>query len=247
MPMKWDGKLYDKSHSFVSAYGAEVLDMLGDIRGKSVLDAGCGTGKLTIEAFRRGARVVGADADENMLEIARKNYPRLRFVRRDILSLGYEEEFDAVFSNAVLHWIKDQRGALSSLFRALKGGGVLAAEMGGTGNAARVLGALDEAMGKIGKKFENDFTYCGLEYAALLKEVSFTVAEIRLFERMTPLTEGGLRDWIRQFCPQALESAGEKSDYVLDYVEEKVKSDLFFDSLWHVDYMRLRFKAIKEK
>ena len=64
---------------------------------------------------------------------------------------------------------------------------------------------------------------------------------------MTPLTEGGLRDWIRQFCPQARESAGEKSDYVLDYVEEKVKNDLFFDSLWHVDYMRLRFKAIKEK
>lgn len=64
---------------------------------------------------------------------------------------------------------------------------------------------------------------------------------------MTPLSEGGLRDWIRQFCPQALESAGEKSDYVLDYVEEKVKSELFFDSLWHVDYMRLRFKAIKEK
>ena len=69
--MKWDGKLYDKSHSFVSAYGVKVLDMLGDICGKSVLDAGCGTGKLTIEAFRRGARVVGADGDENMLEIAR--------------------------------------------------------------------------------------------------------------------------------------------------------------------------------
>ena len=59
--MKWDGKLYDKSHSFVSAYGAEVLDMLGDIRGKSVLDAGCGTGLMTVELARSGARVVGVE------------------------------------------------------------------------------------------------------------------------------------------------------------------------------------------
>lgn len=246
--MEWNAALYDGSHGFVPAYGLEVLDMLGDLRRKSVLDAGCGTGVLTEEIYRRGGRALGVDADENMLALARKKYPHLRFERRDLCDLGFTGAFDCVFSNAVLHWIKRQDKALENFYAALKPGGVLAAEMGGAGNADIVLSALKNALAEAGAAYENAFYYRGEEFGSELEKAGFTVLEMRLFPRMTAMSgEDGLANWIRQFCPQALKAAGEQADRVLDKVKSEVAEKLFFNGAWHVDYMRLRFKAIKEK
>ena len=138
--MEWNALLYDGSHGFVPKYGLEVLDMLGDISGKSVLDAGCGTGTLAAEAARRGASVLGVDADENMLKTARENYPQLTFERCKLEEFKRDCAFDCVYSNAVLHWIADQEKVAENIYACLKDCGMFACEFGGAGNADTEIG-----------------------------------------------------------------------------------------------------------
>ena len=241
--MEWNALLYDGSHGFVPKYGLEVLDMLGDISGKSVLDAGCGTGTLAAEAARRGANVLGVDADENMLKTARKNYPQLTFERCKLEEFKRDCAFDCVYSNAVLHWIADQEKVAENIYACLKDGGMFACEFGGAGNADTVLTALKAGLEREGAQYKSPFRYRGLEFKRVLVNAGFAVKYIKLFPRMTALKgEDGLDNWIRQFCRETLPKEPER---VLEYVRRAVKDKLFFDGAWHVDYMRLRFLAEK--
>ena len=144
--MDWDGKLYEGSHAFVSEYGLKVLDMLGDIRGKRVLDAGCGTGTLAAEAARRGALVTGVDADENMLAAAHEKFSGLKLEKCRLEEYRRDKAFDCAYSNAVLHWIADQNAVIKNIYGSLIFGGKFACEFGGTGNANIVLSALKQAL-----------------------------------------------------------------------------------------------------
>jgi trans-aconitate methyltransferase len=103
----WDPQAYQAKHSFVWQFGSSLLELLDPRPGERILDVGCGTGQLTSEIARSGARVTGLDSSPEMLAEARRNYPNLHFVQADAAGFSFDEPFDAVFSNAALHWVKN--------------------------------------------------------------------------------------------------------------------------------------------
>ncbi len=149
-PPEWDAALYDDRHSFVWKRGAALIELLAPRSGEWVLDLGCGTGHLTAKIAEAGAEVIGIDSSPEMIEEARRLYPGLPFGVGDARDFHFDEPFDAVFSNAVLHWIKPPEEAVACVRRALKPGGRFVAEFGGRGNVAAIIGALDAAACAIG-------------------------------------------------------------------------------------------------
>ncbi|MFC7740418.1 class I SAM-dependent methyltransferase [Nocardiopsis composta] len=133
----WNAELYDTRHSFVAAHGGDLLDLLAVRPGERVLDAGCGTGEHAARLREAGAAVVGVDASPEMIGRARSRFPGLDLRVADLRSLGLGG-FDAVLSNAVLHWIPEADRAAASLAAALRPGGRLVAELGGAGNIAAI-------------------------------------------------------------------------------------------------------------
>ena len=138
----WDAKLYDDKHSFVWKHGASLVELLSPKPGESVLDLGCGTGHLTAQIAEAVASVLGIDSSPQMIDEARRIFPDVRFEVQDARSLPYTEQFDAVFSNAALHWIKEAEQVVQGVSRALKPGGRFVAEFGGKGNVQAILAAV---------------------------------------------------------------------------------------------------------
>ena len=136
--MDWDASTYEGRGTFVWEMAADLMDLLGPVRGERILDVGCGTGHLAARIAGCGADVLGIDASPSMIEHARSNYPELRFDLLDVLDMTFRSEFDAVFSNATLHWVTRPEAAAARVFDALKPGGRLVAELGGKGNIARM-------------------------------------------------------------------------------------------------------------
>ena len=133
----WDAELYDTRHAFVASLGADLIDLLAPAAGERVLDAGCGTGDHAAAVAERGAEVVGVDASPEMVERAAERFPGLDVRVGDLRDLGLSG-FDAVLSNAVLHWVPEADAAAASLAAALRPGGRLVAEFGGRGNIAAI-------------------------------------------------------------------------------------------------------------
>ncbi|HYE71933.1 MAG TPA: class I SAM-dependent methyltransferase, partial [Blastocatellia bacterium] len=121
--MKWDSSLYDQKHAYVTKYGEGVLDLLNSQAGERILDVGCGTGHLTKKIAESGAEVVGIDSSAEMIEVARTTYPEINFVVADATDFSFDKPFDAIFSNAALHWVKPPEQAVICMSRALKSGG----------------------------------------------------------------------------------------------------------------------------
>jgi len=127
-------------------WGQQVLDRLSLRGDETVLDAGCGTGRLTAILLERlpHGRVIAVDRSENMLEVARAFLlpqfgDRVQFLRADLQYLPLNEAVDSIFSTATFHWIRDHRSLFQRLFHVLKPGGVLVAQCGGGPNLARLL------------------------------------------------------------------------------------------------------------
>jgi trans-aconitate methyltransferase len=131
---EWNANLYDAKHAFVWKYGADLVPLLAPQSGERILDIGCGTGHLTAQIAESGARVVGVDRSPEMATAARKAYPKLQFEVADARDLPFRDEFDAVFSNAMLHWIREPELVVRSVRNALRPGGRFVAEFGGKGN-----------------------------------------------------------------------------------------------------------------
>src|SRR5262249_39924158 len=131
---QWNADLYDKSHSFVWKFGAALLELLEPKPGERILDLGCGTGHLTAQIAAAGAAVVGIDSSSDMIGQARRAFPQLHFEVADARTFALDGKFDAVFSNAVLHWVKEPEQAVVQIRTALKAGGRFVAEFGGSRN-----------------------------------------------------------------------------------------------------------------
>jgi len=134
MTNQWNASEYDAKHAFVYEKAMGLVDLLKPKMGERILDLGCGTGVLTSEIASRGAEVYGIDRSIEMIEQAKSKFPTLRFEVADARELKFNEEFDAVFSNAVLHWIPEPEKVAAGIARALKPGGRFVAEFGGKGN-----------------------------------------------------------------------------------------------------------------
>ena len=176
MSSDWNAAHYETRHHYVTDYGSSVVKLLDPKPGERVLDLGCGTGRLTREIADSGAEVAGIDSSPDMIARARKNYPELRFELADALTFQPEEPFDAVFSNAVLHWVKPPEGAVKTIARALKPGGRMVVEFGGKGNTQSIV----EAIGS------HPWYYPSIgEYASLLEANGLQVVSAVLFPRPT--------------------------------------------------------------
>jgi SAM-dependent methyltransferase len=227
----WDAKAYDRRHRYVFEMGAGLVEDLNPQEGEAVLDLGCGTGHLTNEIARRGASVVGIDRSDDMIAKAANTYPKLEFAVGDALTYRSERQFDAVFSNAVLHWVRPPEQAIKTIHAALKPGGRLVAEFGGKRNTALIMAATGR----------NPWYFPGIvEYGALLEANGFELVRAVLFDRPTPLEgETGLRDWLKMFYQPPL------PEETIAAAEEQLRPKLFRDGTWYLDYRRLRICALR--
>ena len=251
-PADWNANLYDSKHDFVWKYGVDVVSLLSPQRGERILDVGCGTGHLTAQIAEPGAEVVGVDRSPEMIAAACKAFPKLRFEITDARKLAFESEFDAVFSNATLHWIHEPRLVIEGSRNALRPGGRFVGEFGGRENIRKMQTAFDRALQELhlSRAGEiNPWYYPSVaEYSAQLEGSGFEVRLITLFDRPTGLTDGeaGLRNWITMFGSEYLAKVNsEMSEPFFRRVEELLRPELFKDGQWRADYRRLRFVAYK--
>jgi trans-aconitate 2-methyltransferase len=174
--LDWNATLYEHRHSFVWRSGEDLIDLLQPQPNERILDAGCGTGQLTAKLAATGASVTGLDNSPTMLEAARAACPAAAFIQADLLDFSPEEPFDAIFSNAALHWILPPDQAARRLAAALKPGGRLVAELGGTGNAATLLDAASALLSAHGPAPHNPWFFPSIgEYSALLEQAGLEV------------------------------------------------------------------------
>jgi trans-aconitate 2-methyltransferase len=212
-----DVSLYESKHSFVWKYAADLIELLSPKEGEGILDLGCGTGHLTHQIAATGATVVGIDSDPAMIAEARKNYPKLRFEVGDGENFRFTEPFDAVFSNAAIHWMTEPGRVVACIWRSLKPGGRLVAEFGGKGNLLE----------------DHGFR---VTYAALFDRLTPLESG-----------EEGLHHWIEMFGSDFLiEVPAEKRSDVIRHVENRLRPDLYREGTWFADYKRIRVVAVKE-
>lgn len=249
----WNAATYDDKNSFVWKHGQGVIELLAPRSGERILDLGCGTGHLTNLIATADADVVGIDKSTTMIDEARRLYPKLRFEIAEGADFHFEEPFDAVFSNAAIHWMKDQPSVARCIWDALKPGGRLVAEFGGKRNIHAIRAALTDAVKSIGAEvsfepFARYYPSIG-EYATLLEAQGFRVAWASHFDRPTKLDEGenGMRNWLLTFADNVIEALpADRREEVIADVARKLKSTLFRDGSWFADYKRLRIIAFKQ-
>ena len=246
---KWDAGLYDDKHSFVWKLAAGVLELLDAKPGERILDLGCGTGHLTARIAETGANVVGVDRSPEMIHQAKEKYPSLRFEVMDAREIELDGNFDGVFSNATLHWIKEPERVIAGIKKLLRPGGRFLAEFGGKGNTGELLKAIQHAWQQLGLAgpTPRPWYYPSLaEYVGLLDQHGFEVTHATLFDRPTPLDDGarGLRNWLEMFGSAFVESLPEATlERLLVEIEHELRPKLFYDDHWIMDYRRLRVAA----
>ncbi len=245
----WDAKLYDDKHSFVWKFGADLIELLAPKSGERILDLGCGTGHLTKQIADRGAMVIGIDRSAEMIAKAKAEFPGNRFEITDATDFHFDEPFDAVFSNAVLHWVKPPEQAVTCISRALAKDGRFVAEFGGKGNVAEIEKAMAAASKDIGENLAPSPWYYPsiVEYATLLENHGMEVTFATLFERPTPLDDvDGIQQWVRMFGQMFLSTMTQaRQDEFLERVAVHARPTLFRDGKWFADYRRLRIVARK--
>ena len=246
---EWNSSRYAENARFVSDLGQPVLDLLNPQPGERILDLACGDGALTQKLVATGAEVVGVDASLDM--VAASKARGLNAHAADGYSLNFNVEFDAVFSNAALHWMKrDPDAVIHGVGCALKPGGRFVGEMGGFGNVAAITVALCATLEQFGianpPAFSPWYFPTADEYRQRLERAGFRVDYIELIPRPTPLPTG-MRGWLETFAiPFTKTLAADQRSAFLDAVTDKLRPALC-DPLgnWTADYVRLRFLAAK--
>jgi SAM-dependent methyltransferase len=247
MTQTWDAQAYGLNGAFVHELAGGVLEWLAVKSGEKILDLGCGDGQLTKRIAATGADVLGVDASPEMVRAARD-----RGVVADVgdaEQLSYADKtFDAVFSNAALHWVRNQDAMIAEIDRVLKPGGRFVAEMGGHGNIAAIRVALMAVLARHGYgDLEDGVNYypTAESYALRLEKQGFRVQRIALIPRPTPLPKGGMTEWLRTFRRGVLDRLPEHlRELVVDETAALLAPALRDeDGNWVGDYVRLRFVA----
>ncbi len=241
---RWNAETYAANARFVADLAGEALAWLDPQPGESILDLGCGDGALTARLAEAGARVVGVDVSESLLAAARSRELDVRVM--DGQRLTFEAEFDAVFSNAALHWMRDAPAVIAGVRRALKPGGRFVAEFGGHGNVAAIVTAMRATAMRRGgdPDLAGPWFFPTPEvYADMLEREGFTVRRIGLYPRPTPLRTG-MREWLKVFRLPFFEQFGGEREAVLSEVVTLLEPCLCdARGHWTADYVRLRVEA----
>ncbi len=250
--MKWDPALYDKSHDFVSKYGEGILSYLNPKPTETILDLGCGTGDLTEEIFLSGAKIIGVDNSAEMIESAKFKFPAVEFRQMDAKELKFDFQFDAIFSNAVLHWIPEKEKVIEKMNLLLKNNGRIVLEFGGKGNNQQMLKVLREVFTERGyhTNAKVDFWYYPSigEYSTELEKFNFRVVHAEHLDRLTPLKGNqGIKDWFLMFGSNFFTGISEViKEEILNEVQNRLIKTHCVDGVWYADYKRIRIVAVKQ-
>lgn len=241
----WSADSYVKNARFVSELASEVVAWLDPRPGERILDLGCGDGALTEKLVALGLVVEGIDTSEDMLRGARARGLDVRFGEATTFTVA--RPVDAVFSNAVLHWVRDPAAAIRRIKAALNPGGRFVAEFGGHGNVAAIVTALRAAARLHGGDvlLAAPWYYpTDAEYRALLEAEGFTVERIGLFPRPTSLPTG-IEGWLQVFrIPFFDQFPDGERQVVLATVVDLLRPVLADQAgRWTADYVRLRVRA----
>ncbi|WP_292658566.1 class I SAM-dependent methyltransferase [Nitratifractor sp.] len=244
---QWNPDSYSKHTDFVYKLASPLVNLLDPRKGEMILDAGCGEGSLTLEIMRRGARVIGVDQSPEMVQKAREKGLEAYEVSLTE-SLPWRVKFDAVFSNAVLHWIPQAREAVRNIATSLKPGGRFVAEFGGAGNVAHIVAAIKEVFARHPEFGEPDIPWyfpAPQSYREILEAEGFKVEWIDLIPRPTPMED--VRYWLEIFANGIIGHLSPEQKVI--FLEEcrMILRESFYDPEkgWVIDYVRLRFKAWK--
>lgn len=243
----WNANKYKKHASFVSNLALGVVELLNPKEGEKILDLGCGEGTLALEIKKSKAEVVGIDLSKDMVEKT-KSKGIIASVG-SATDLSFENEFDAVFSNAVLHWVKNSEFAIDKINKALKKEGRFVAEFGGYGNIKSLTDAMEEVYDKNPSwgEFNNSWTFLNdIEYKTLLENNGFRVEYIELIPRPTPIDD--ITNWLDIFANGITKNlTAEQKVLFKEEVKKILKPKLYNEKDgWIADYVRLRVKAIKK-
>jgi trans-aconitate methyltransferase len=243
----WDPERYARNARFVADLGLPLVELLAPRPGERILDLGCGDGALTEAIATLGAVVTGVDDSAEQVAAARARGIDARAA--DGQALDFAEAFDAVFSNAALHWMRDADAVIDGVWRALTSSGRFVGEMGGTGNVEGVRAALHGALarrGLDGRAVDPWFFPTVEDYRGRLEARGFTLRSIALIPRPTPLP-GALSDWLDTFagCFLALLPEAAHGAFKDEVCEALRPTHCDGEGRWSVDYVRLRFAADK--
>lgn len=248
MKNNWDSNNYTDNFQFVHKYGEELIDFITVPKGSFVVDLGCGNGAITQKLNQRGFNTLGIDASKEMLEKAKTLHSSLNFKLDNACEFHLEEKADAIFSNAVFHWIDNQDRLVENISANLKTGGELVFGFGGKGCGETVHSALAKAFSAHGLAYVNRFNFRSIgEFAPILEKYGFRVEYAVLFDRPTEqIGENGLENWINMFVNSAFEGIDDctKNEIIAQAVEI-CRPKLYINGKWYVDYVRIRMKAIK--
>lgn len=242
---QWDAQGYARNARFVSDLGAPVVDLLDPQPGESILDLGCGDGALTARLAAMGANIIGIDASQSMLQAA--NALGLDVKLADMHDFDLDRRFDAVFTNAVLHWTRDIDAVLAQVAKHLKPGGRFVGEFGGFGNVAAIVTAVRAAVALEGAPAPSFVWYypTPAEFTAVLARHGFEATSVNLIPRPTPLPTG-MAGWLKTFAlPFASGLSVEAQERVLARAVDLLAASLCDRSgNWSADYVRLRFHSV---
>jgi len=242
----WNADKYRKHAGFVSELATPVVELLNPKEGEKILDLGCGDGILGLTIEKYGTEVLGIDFSENMVKKAKENGLNAKVM--SVTDMSFKEEFDAVFSNAMLHWVKEPKLAVENIAKSLKKGGRFVAEFGGDGDIINIERAMREVFHRHPEYGEiDDFWYFPTtdEYTSILEAYHFEVRYIELIPRPTPIDD--IANWLMLFTNGFTKhlSDGEQRafrDEVREFLKETNYSQ---DEGWVADYVRIRVEAFK--
>ena len=243
----WEKEKYEKNARFVSVYGEELIEWLNPQKDEYILDLGCGDGVLTKKITEYGCKVLGLDGSQKFVEAARKI--GIEAIQGDAQNMKFENEFDAIFSNAALHWMTNPEKVMEGVSRALKKGGRFVVEMGGKGNIEKIENVIFEITGKFGFKAKKIWFFPSEEdERVLLEKYGLKVKRMISFPRPT-LLPTGIKGWLQTFsAPVLVNVPVEMHEKLIDEITEKVEKELERNENGQIlaDYVRLRFEAVKE-
>jgi len=243
----WCVEGYDKNARFVSDLATPVVELLNAKPGERILDLGCGDGVLTKRLQDGGCEVVGIDSSPEMIQAALGL--GLNVWVQNAYEIDSREVFDAVFSNAVLHWLKDADRVIRNVFRSLRPGGRFVAECGGDKCCQTIQSALVTELERRGYDgwAANPWYFPTTEdYRDRLAKAGFAVAYIEIIPRPTRLP-GDILGFLETFAGSFVSTLPEADrQKYLDDVRDRLKPSLCgADGVWTADYTRLRFEAFK--
>lgn len=246
--MEWNVKDYNVNASYVSEYGQGILELLSPQPEESILDLGCGDGKLTEKISLSGCHVIGIDSSEAMICEAQKRGIDAKVSSSE--EIDYQNQFDAVFSNAALHWMKDANSVIRNVYRSLKPGGRFCAELGGINNVNTIVTEIYTQLSKRnldGELYNPWYFPDKEEYCMKLVKAGFVIKYAEIFKRLT-LLPTDVAGWLKTFAKPFLRniSKNQHDDFIQSVmigVADKLQND---QGQWFADYVRLRFIAKKK-